>query len=132
MHYLIMGGMHLRAPSGSGSALSAPQLPLCIHSVSECKGRLLLPGDDLTSRFWSCRPSPAGQSEPIRRSGEPVGSTVSSHRLMFPALSGTNLLLTCPSPTGSQITCYDGNRWLWVDSLSPGPPMEAALMLYIL
>lgn len=108
MHYLIMGEMHLRGPTGSRSALSALQRPLCVHSVSERKGRLLLPGDDLTSRFWSARR---------------LGSA-SSRRLMFPALSGTNLLRTCHSPTGSQIKCYDGNRWFWVDSFPPSHPDE--------
>lgn len=44
--------------------------------------------------------------------------------LMFHALSGTNPLVTYHSPTGSQLKCYDWNRWFWVDSLSPRLPQK--------
>lgn len=44
--------------------------------------------------------------------------------LIFHALSGTNLLVTCHSPTGSQLKCYDWNRWFWVGSLAPRLPQK--------
>lgn len=95
--------------------------------------RPLLPGDNLTSGCRGCGCSPTEESDPNERWGASVGSTLSHGVreprpcrvvLMFHALSGTNLLVTCHSPTGSQLKCYDRNRCFWVDSLSPRLPQK--------
>lgn len=77
---------------------------------------------------------PQKGSDRNERSGASVGSALSHGvpppephphphprrvALIFRALSGTNLLATCHSPTGSQLKCYDWNRWFWVGSLAP-------------
>lgn len=90
-----------------------------VRPASECKGRPR-PQDKLTSRF-------RGRIQEClsTRLCLIVCPQESWHRrvvLMFHALSGTNLLVTCHSPTTSQIKWYDWNRWFWVDLLSPRLP----------